>query len=110
MDNLEQMNFNNQLSGKKVLVTGNTGFKGAWLTVWLLHLQAKVYGIAKDIPTNPSMFEVMNLREKITHYESDIRDLQAMKTILTEVQPDYVFHLAAQPIVAASYSDPIETI
>jgi CDP-glucose 4,6-dehydratase len=102
--------FGNRFLNKKIIVTGNTGFKGAWLTVWLLQLGAKVYGISKDVPTNPSMFESLNLEDKIKFYRKDIRDLSSMKKIFGEVQPDFVFHLAAQPIVSLSYTDPIETI
>lgn len=102
--------FNNVYANKKVLVTGHTGFKGTWLTVWLLKVGAKVVGVSKDIPTHPSMFEELKLRDKIKHYEEDIRDLAKMKEILVNEQPDFVFHLAAQPIVSVSYSDPIETI
>ena len=95
---------------KKVLVTGHTGFKGSWLTSWLLKLGANVVGISKDIPTNPSMFDELNLESKITHYVEDIRDLKKMIKIISKEQPDFLFHLAAQPIVSISYSDPIETI
>jgi CDP-glucose 4,6-dehydratase len=96
-------------SGKKVLVTGHTGFKGSWLTAWLLKLEAEVVGVSKDIPTNPSMFEETGLAGRISHCQADIRDLDAMKALVAEVQPDYVFHLAAQAIVSVSYSDPVET-
>ena len=88
--------FNNIYKDKKVLVTGHTGFKGTWLTAWLLKLGADVIGISKDIPTEPSMF--------------DIRDLEKMIEIFIEEKPKFFFHLAAQPIVSTSYSDPIETI
>ncbi|MFM7851880.1 MAG: CDP-glucose 4,6-dehydratase [Flammeovirgaceae bacterium] len=102
--------FGNIFFNKKVVVTGHTGFKGTWLSVWLLQMGAKVYGISKDIPTNPSMFEALQLRDRITHHLQDIRDLSAMRKIFNEVQPEFVFHLAAQPIVSLSYTDPIETI
>ena len=102
--------FNNIYKDKKVLVTGHTGFKGSWLTSWLLKLEAHVVGISKDIPTNPAMFEELKLEEKIKHYQEDIRDLEKMTAIVKEEKPDFLFHLAAQPIVSTSYSDPIETI
>ena len=102
--------FNNIYKDKKVLITGHTGFKGTWLTIWLLKLGAKVVAISKDIPTNPSMFEESNLKEKIKHYQEDIRDLDRMKDIISTEKPEILFHLAAQPIVSTSYSDPIETI
>ena len=102
--------FDNVYKNKKVLVTGHTGFKGSWLTTWLLKLGAKVVGISKDVPTEPSMFEELHLEEKITHYQEDIRDLATMKGIISKEKPEFLFHLAAQPIVSTSYKDPIETI
>jgi len=102
--------FSDIYRGKKVLVTGHTGFKGSWLTAWLLKLGANVVGVSKDIPTKPSMFEELNLEKKITHYQEDIRDLSRMIEIISDEKPEFLFHLAAQPIVSTSYSDPIETI
>ena len=112
MESLEvkQCMFNNVFKNKKVIVTGDTGFKGGWLSVWLHHLGAKVTGIAKDIPTKPSFFEELKLAEKIDHHFADIRDPENIKKIFQEVQPDFVFHLAAQPIVSVSYQDPITTL
>jgi CDP-glucose 4,6-dehydratase len=102
--------FDNIYKNKKVLITGNTGFKGSWLTSWLLRLGAKVYGISKDIPTQPSMFEELNLEKRIEHYNKDIRDLKSVKKIIDEIRPDFLFHLAAQPLVSVSYTDPVETV
>ena len=102
--------FNNIYNNKKVLVTGHTGFKGTWLTSWLLKLGAQVVGISKDIPTDPSMFVELNLEDKIKHYIEDIRDLSKMVEIISVEKPDLLFHLAAQPIVSTSYNNPIETI
>jgi CDP-glucose 4,6-dehydratase len=102
--------FNNIYKGKKVLITGNTGFKGSWLTIWLLKLGANVYGISKDIPTEPSMFNETDLKNKITHYNNDVRDLDSIVRIIDEVKPDFIFHLAAQALVSVSYLDPIETL
>ncbi len=102
--------FKNIYKDKKVLVTGHTGFKGTWLTAWLLKLGAKVVGISKDIPTHPSMFEELRLESKIEDYREDIRDLFKVIEIISTEKPDFLFHLAAQPIVSISYSDPIETI
>ena len=102
--------FNNIYKNKKVLITGHTGFKGTWLSVWLLSLGAKVVGISKDIPTSPSMFFKLNLQSKITHYKEDIRNLDAITKIIDEEKPEFLFHLAAQAIVSTSYSEPIETI
>lgn len=104
------MKFGNVFFGKKVIVTGNTGFKGSWLTVWLLELGAHVVGISKDVPTNPSMFDSLELRSRIKYCECDLRNLSAIKEIFEKEQPDFVFHLAAQPIVSESYLNPIETI
>lgn len=102
--------FGNIYKGKKVLVTGHTGFKGTWLTTWLLDLGAEVCGISKDIPTKPSMFEELGLKSKIQHHIADVRDLSAINKVVVEFKPDFLFHLAAQPIVSLSYSDPLETI
>lgn len=102
--------FNNVYKDKKVLVTGHTGFKGTWLTTWLLKLGANVIGISKDIPTTPSMFVELKLEKKIKHYQEDIRNLSKMIELISHEEPDFLFHLAAQPIVSTSYSNPIETI
>lgn len=107
---MERLMFGDIFKNKKVLVTGNTGFKGGWLTVWLLKLGARVYGISKDVPTEPSIFRELHLSEKITHYEQDIRSARDMTRIIGDIKPDFLFHLAAQPIVSLSYRDPLETI
>lgn len=102
--------FDNIYRNKKVLVTGNTGFKGSWLTVWLLKLGARVYGISKDVPTEPAMFDELSLKDKIEYYNADIRDLESVSQIINQVKPDFLFHLAAQSLVSVSYSEPVETI
>lgn len=102
--------FGNVYENKKVLITGNTGFKGSWLTVWLLKLNALIYGISKDIPTEPSMFTILNINSKITQFFEDIRNVDKMCRIIESIKPDFVFHLAAQPIVRQAYKDPIETL
>jgi len=102
--------FRNTFKNKKVLITGNTGFKGSWLSTWLIGLQADVYGISKDVPTEPSMFHVLNLKNQITHYTVDVRNYVKIKGIIEKVKPDYVFHMAAQPIVVTSYLEPVDTI
>ena len=102
--------FKNTYENKKVLVTGHTGFKGSWLVSWLLKLGADVVGVSKDIPTKPSMFEELDLENKIKHYKEDIRNLNEITEIIQNEKPEIVFHLAAQPIVSTSYSDPVETI
>ncbi len=102
--------FNNVYHGKKVLITGHTGFKGTWLTTWLLKLGAYVVGVSKNIPTNPSMFEILNLSEKINHISLDISQYENIKEVILKEKPDFVFHLAAQAIVSISYNNPLETI
>jgi len=102
--------FNNIYQDKKVLVTGNTGFKGSWLSIWLLMLGAKVYGLSNGIPTEPSNFNAAKLKNRITYIEKDIRSLYDVKQIINEIKPDFVFHLAAQPLVRLSYNDPTLTI
>jgi CDP-glucose 4,6-dehydratase len=101
--------FKDCFENKKVIITGHTGFKGAWLTGWLLSLKANVVGISIDIPTTPSLFKVINLHEGIRDIRCDVRNLQEIKKIITEEQPDFVFHLAAQPIVSVSYAEPVDT-
>ena len=102
--------FNSIFRGRKVLITGHTGFKGSWLVTWLLKLGANIVGVSKDIPTNPSLFEVLELKDKIKDYREDIRDLNRVVEIIGSEKPDFIFHLAAQPIVSLSYANPIETI
>jgi CDP-glucose 4,6-dehydratase len=102
--------FSNIYSGKKVLITGHTGFKGSWLSVWLLKLGANVVGVSNNIPTQPSMFEELGISKKIKNIEADIRDLALIKKIIETEQPDFIFHLAAQAIVSKSYLEPVETI
>lgn len=102
--------FGHIYKNKKVLVTGNTGFKGAWLTTWLLNLGANVVGISKDIPTQPSMFEELRLINQIQHYDIDIRNFDELSGEISNEKPDFIFHLAAQAIVSTSYSEPLNTI
>ena len=102
--------FNNIFKNKKTLITGNTGFKGSWLSVWLLKLGASVFGLSKDIPTNPSMYEDLGLENKLNHFEKDVRDLDSLVSVVNETKPDFIFHLAAQPLVSVSYTNPAETI
>ncbi|MGE3609176.1 MAG: CDP-glucose 4,6-dehydratase [Bacteriovoracaceae bacterium] len=101
--------FKNIYKGKKVLITGHTGFKGTWLTTWLLDLGAEVFGISKDIPTHPSMFETLSLEGKIHHYTENLLNLDFVVSKVKEIKPDFVFHLAAQAIVSESKRNPVET-
>ncbi len=104
------MAYDNVYRNSRVLITGHTGFKGAWLSSWLLSLGARVCGFSKDIPTKPSIFELAALSNWMEHRVGDIRDIDALRSVVTNFKPDFVFHLAAQPIVSLSYRDPIETI
>lgn len=102
--------FGNVYRDKRVFITGHTGFKGSWLTSWLLKLGAHVTGFSDCVPTNPSLFEVSGLSERIDHQIGDIRDLPLLRKALLDAQPEFVFHLAAQAIVSTSYAQPIDTI
>ena len=102
--------FDNIYKGKKIIITGHTGFKGSWLSTWLISLGSDVVGISKDIPTSPSMFVELGIEERLTHYIADICNLDHIKKIIDKEQPDFVFHLAAQALVSVSYENPTETI
>lgn len=99
----------NIFDNTKVLITGHTGFKGSWLSIWLQQLGAQVVGISLYVPTSPSHFEATRLNTLVKDYRLDIRDGSALKALVSEIQPDFVFHLAAQPLVRHSYSDPVGT-
>ncbi|MBI1226134.1 MAG: CDP-glucose 4,6-dehydratase [Bacteroidetes bacterium] len=103
--------FENTYQNKRVLVTGHTGFKGAWLITWLLELGAEVHGLANGIPTLPSLYEVLGLADRIKqHHEGDVRDLDFVKKTVAAVRPDFIFHLAAQAIVKKSLENPLDTL
>lgn len=95
--------------GKHVLVTGHTGFKGSWLSLWLLHLGAHVTGFALPPDTTPSLFDQLGLAGEMDHRIGDIRDPDLVAGLISEVRPDAVFHLAAQSLVLNSYREPIYT-
>ena len=94
---------------KKVLVTGHTGFKGSWLATWLINLEAEVYGYALDPYTTPSLFNQLNLSEKLHNKIADIRNKQELTSYIKLVQPHVIFHMAAQPLVRESYKNPVYT-
>ncbi len=97
-------------SGRNVFITGNTGFKGSWLTLWLKQLGANVSGYSNTEKTQPSMFENLGIEKNISQFYGDIADRNSLLSSLKNVKPDFIFHLAAQSIVSTSYSHPLETI
>jgi CDP-glucose 4,6-dehydratase len=96
-------------AGKRVFVTGHTGFKGGWLTLWLSRLGAHVTGYSLDPTTRPSFFEATAIGDTMDHNIGDIRDYRGLHDAVSRSRPEIVFHLAAQPIVRRSYDDPVET-
>jgi CDP-glucose 4,6-dehydratase len=95
--------------GKRVLITGNTGFKGSWLTLWLQALGAEVTGYSLSPPTHPNLFELARASNCTTSVLGDVRDLNSLQRVLKEKTPEIVLHLAAQTVVQTSYEDPVET-
>ena len=101
--------FSNAYADKRVFVTGHTGFKGSWLCLWLQRLGAQVTGYALPQVTDPSLFDSAGIAGGMRHIEGDVRDAAALERALGEAAPDFVFHLAAQPLVLESYAAPAET-
>lgn len=101
--------FKNAYKGKRVLITGHTGFKGTWLTLWLILLGANVAGFSNRKKTNPSLFRILRLKNKIKSYEGDISEINQIRKIINKFQPEIIFHLAAQALVKESYVNPIDT-
>ncbi len=99
----------NFYKGKKVLITGHTGFKGSWLSKILVNAGADVTGYSLEAPTKPSLFALIEMEKEMRSVIGDIRDLEHLKQVFAEVQPEIVLHLAAQPIVRDSYKDPVYT-
>ena len=94
---------------KKVLLTGHTGFKGSWLSIWLKKLDVELVGFSKDIPTKPSLFEIAKVSEGMTSITGNIEDFTAIQKVLKENKPEIVIHMAAQSLVRKSYEEPINT-
>jgi len=109
MESIDRTVFGKIFSGKKVLITGDTGFKGSWLSIWLNELGAKVFGYSLPPKTQRENYVKCNLQNVITHYEADVRDFKKLKSYIFEVKPDFAFHLAAQALVLDSYKNPHET-
>ena len=95
--------------GRRVLVTGHTGFKGAWLTLWLRILEADVTGLSDGVPTSPSLFELAGAGRDVAPVQADVRDARAVREAVAAARPQVVLHLAAQPLVRRSYEAPLET-
>jgi CDP-glucose 4,6-dehydratase len=103
------MSFADTYRGKRVLITGHTGFKGSWLCEWLLSLGADVTGFALAPATTPALFDQLGLSARLRHVLGDVRDLSAVRRAIDDTKPEFVFHLAAQPLVRLSYDQPVET-
>jgi CDP-glucose 4,6-dehydratase len=95
--------------GRRVFVTGHTGFKGAWLTLWLSSLGAEVTGLSAGVPTEPSLYALAAVSEEVRGLGADVRDAEAVRRAIGDARPDVVLHLAAQPFVRRSYEQPAET-
>ena len=99
----------NTYSGKTVLITGHTGFKGSWLSVWLGQLGARVIGVSNGVPTKPAIFDELVSSEEIETNWLDICDTSEIAKLINQTKPEFIFHLAAQPIVSTSFKEPLET-
>lgn len=109
MEGLVVLMFGDVFRGKRVWLSGHTGFKGGWLASWLVQLGARVHGFALAPPTTPSLFEQIALESEVEHEINDIRNPAAVEKSIRASEPDFVFHLAAQPLVRLSYEQPRET-
>ena len=106
LENMVSINFWN---GKRVLITGHTGFKGSWLSLWLNELNAEVFGYAFEPETNPSLYSQLKLSTLINNNFGDIRDTNSVANYILKVKPDVIIHMAAQPLVRHSYKEPLYT-
>lgn len=106
---MEQMENQSFWAGKTVLLTGHTGFKGSWLSLWLQSMGVKVVGYSLDAPSNPNLFEVANVAAGMTSIRGDIRDFATLEAAFKKHQPEIVFHMAAQALVRYAYANPVET-
>jgi CDP-glucose 4,6-dehydratase len=95
--------------GRRVFLTGHTGFKGAWLSLWLMDMGAEVFGFSLDPPTTPNLFTSAGVKDGLNHTHGDVRDLTALERAIAAASPDIVMHLAAQSLVRTSYQDPVGT-
>lgn len=110
MENLGLAPLLEAFRGQRVFLTGHTGFKGSWLTMWLNQLGAQVYGYSLAPPSNPSLFSALALEDVVDHTHGDVTSLEDVRAALRRARPSFVFHLAAQPLVRASYAEPLATI
>jgi CDP-glucose 4,6-dehydratase len=101
--------FDEFFKGKRVFLTGHTGFKGTWLSLWLTHLGATVHGYSDAIPTKPSLFEQAGLAKQVESYFADVRDLKKLSDAIEKAKPDLIFHFAAQSLVRPSYDNPVDS-
>lgn len=107
---VKKIEFYNYYKNKKILLTGHTGFKGSWLTVWLLSLGCKIVGVSNNTITNPSIFKDLKIKKRIKHYVCDVENFSKFKKILLREKPDIIFHLAAQALVSESFKNPLQTV
>lgn len=101
--------FGNFYRNKRVLITGHSGFKGSWLSIWLLKMGSEICGFSNGVPTKPSNFESTKIKNKIKDYNGDVRDINKLKKVFKDFKPEIVFHLAAQSLVRKSYKEPLLT-